>query len=104
MPRHEQIYEIVARIPHGKVVSYGDIAKAVRVPPRAVGGAMKQCLELSATPLPWWRVVGHDGRFPLAKYRPDLALEQEHLLKGEAVEFKESGRVAIDTARWEIDF
>lgn len=104
MARHSEIYEIVAKIPVGRVVSYGDIAKVVRVPPRAVGGAMKQCLELSETPLPWWRVVGHDGRFPLSKYRPDLALEQESLLKAEGVEFKESGRIAIDDFRWEIDF
>ena len=103
MPRHEEIYEIVAKIPAGKVVSYGDIAKVVRVPPRAVGGAMKQCLELSELPLPWWRVVGHDGRFPLAKYRPDLAMEQEHLLQQEGLAFKESGQVDIDSYRWEIE-
>lgn len=65
---------------------------------------MKQCLELSVAPLPWWRVVGHDGRFPLAKYRPDLAVEQEELLQAEEVEFLERGRVAIAFARWEIDF
>lgn len=104
MPRHNEIYEIVAKIPVGRVVSYGDLARIVRVPPRAVGGAMKQCLELSETPLPWWRVVGHDGRFPLAKYRPDLALEQARLLAAEEVGFKASDQVAIEAFRWEIEF
>jgi len=42
-----QVYEIVKQIPHGKVISYGDIAKLLGKPrgAREVGWAMSNCPE-----------------------------------------------------------
>jgi alkylated DNA nucleotide flippase Atl1 len=48
---------IVARIPPGHVLSYGDIAELVAIGPRQVGRIMS----LYGSGLPWHRVVRSDG-------------------------------------------
>ena len=51
----DEVYRIVARIPHGKVASYGQIARLLGRPgaARQVGWAMRHC----PGGLPWQRVV-----------------------------------------------
>ena len=71
---HERVYELVERIPPGRVLSYGVIAEILgEGGSRNVGRAMS----LSGG-LPWWRVVRADGRFPacdrgeaLGRYRSE---------------------------------
>ena len=55
----QAVYEIVAQIPRGYVVSYGQIARLLGSPraARQVGWAMRQCPD----ELPWHRVVMSDG-------------------------------------------
>lgn len=53
----EAVREVVAAIPPGSVMSYGDIAERVGTGPRQVGRVMG-LLDQSA---PWWRVVHADG-------------------------------------------
>ena len=53
------VLELVAAIPPGKVLSYGDIAREVGTGgPRLVGRVMS----LWGSDVPWWRVVRSDGR------------------------------------------
>src|SRR5277367_6520352 len=56
------VYELVRKIPRGKVLTYGALAKAVRLP----GGARTAGHAMAATPkgqaIPWHRVVGAGGR------------------------------------------
>ncbi len=61
----------------GEVVSYGEVAAQAGYPgaARAVGGALRRIDDL-----PWWRVVGHDGR--LISPNPD---RQARLLRREGV-------------------
>ncbi|XAS76397.1 MGMT family protein [Dermatophilaceae bacterium Sec6.4] len=55
------VYVIVALIPPGRVVSYGDIAGMLGMSPRMVG----RYLALSqGADLPWWRVVNAGGELP----------------------------------------
>jgi methylated-DNA-protein-cysteine methyltransferase-like protein len=58
---HEKVYEVVARIPKGKVATYQDIAKLAGSPraSRAVGSAMKNNTDTKRVPC--HRVVGSDG-------------------------------------------
>src|SRR5258708_40250893 len=80
----EKIYRLVLRIPRGRVMTYGQIARLLedRYSPRLVGWAMH------ATPrdernIPWHRVInsrggGSTGRVVLAQpERPRLMLEAE---------------------------
>lgn len=93
----EEVYSIVARIPYGKVVSYGQIARALDRPrsARMVGWAMRCCPE----GLPWHRVIKADGSIA-SGILPDLGRD---LLAAEGVAFLGDGRVDMEACRWEIE-
>ena len=87
------VYAAVARIPEGRVVSYGDIAKMIGYPGRAryVGYAMRACPD----DLPWHRVVRADGSIAGGGYAPIRRM----LLEREGIPFLEDGRVDMDRCR-----
>lgn len=55
----EKVYDIVAKIPRGKVLTYGDVAKALNINPRVVGYAMHA--NKDGELVPCHRVVFKDG-------------------------------------------
>ena len=89
----QRVYAVVERIPYGKVLSYGDIAKRIGYPRRArfVGYAMRVCPEH----LPWHRVVKADGTIAGGDFAP----VREMLLQKEGVPFLPDGRVDIARCR-----
>ena len=96
-PFYEQIYAIVARIPYGQVVSYGQIARMLGKPraAREVGWAMHRCPEN----LPWQRVVMADGSIANSM---DSGLRKS-LLEDEGVIFLPDGRIDMKKFRWSGD-
>ena len=88
------VYEIVGRIPMGKVVSYGQIARMLGNPrgAREVGWAMKNCPE----GLPWQRVVMADGSVT-GGVHSEL---RRAILQDEDVPFLSDGRVDLNSCRW----
>ncbi len=81
---------VVARIPRGKVATYGGVAKAAGFP-----GAARQvawALHNKSTGLPWHCVLGAGGRILLPG---NGGLEQRMRLEQEGVEFR-GGRVAME--------
>jgi methylated-DNA-protein-cysteine methyltransferase-like protein len=88
------VYRLVKRIPRGRVVTYGQLARALRLPGggRTAGRAMAAC----PPGVPWQRVVGAGGRLlprePYASY-------QRQLLAREGVEFL-GRRVNLARHRW----
>lgn len=80
----DYIYETVKRIPRGRVVTYGQLAKLLRVPggARTVGFAMAGCP--SGRGIPWHRVVGAGGRL---LPREPYASKQRMLLETEGTTF-----------------
>ena len=91
----KQVYEIVGKIPEGKVASYGQIARMLGRPraAREVGWAMRVCPE----GLPWQRVVMADGTVTGGFYA-DL---RRGMLEAEAVSFLADGRVDMAQCRWD---
>ncbi|WP_283607108.1 MGMT family protein [Faecalispora anaeroviscerum] len=93
----DQVYQVVARIPRGKVATYGQIAFFIGTPrsARLVGYA------LSHTPfflsLPCHRVVNRLGR--TAPGWP----EQRLLLESEGVPFRENGTVDLAKCLWHTE-
>ena len=87
------VYAVVERIPFGKVVSYGDIARAIGAPGRArfVGFAMRHCPEH----LPWHRVVMSDGTVTGGDFAPVRRM----LLEAEGIPFFPDGRVDMKQCR-----
>jgi methylated-DNA-protein-cysteine methyltransferase-like protein len=90
------VYRVVKQIPRGRVLSYGALAKALRLPggPRSAGRAM------AATPsgkgIPWHRVVGERGKILI---REPYASLQKKLLESEGVKVIES-RVDLKSHLW----
>lgn len=94
----ERVWRIVDRIPRGKVMTYGDIARAAGLPrgARQVGRAMRDCppqLEL-----PWHRVLASGGRIALPG---EKGREQRLRLELEEVPFS-GARVLLEQCRWQI--
>ena len=95
----ERVYDIVRRIPSGRVVSYGDVAGLLGRPraARGVGWALNS-LDADSD-VPWWRVINHRGEISIRN--PDFAPRvQQALLEEEGVEFDEGGRVDWARFRW----
>ena len=90
----DKVYEIVARIPRGRVVSYGQIARMLGAPraAREVGWAMRFCPE----DLPWQRVVRADGSIA----KGGDAETRRALLEAEQVKFLPDGRADMERCRW----
>lgn len=78
------VWEVVANIPAGQVMAYGEIARAAGYPrySRMVGAAMGRCPDS----LPWYRVVKSDRTLAF-EYGSDSYREQSKLLKQEGIQF-----------------
>jgi methylated-DNA-protein-cysteine methyltransferase-like protein len=86
-----RVWEIVANIPAGQVMAYGEIARAAGYPrySRMVGASMGRCPDS----LPWFRVVRSDRTLAF-EYGSDSYREQSQLLKREGVHFEGNKVVA----------
>jgi methylated-DNA-protein-cysteine methyltransferase related protein len=87
----QAIWNVIARIPRGRVSSYGDVARAAGLPGRArlAGTALR--LSPEDMNLPWHRVMGAGGRIVFPKGSRHFR-EQARLLRSEGVAVKD-GRV-----------
>ena len=95
MPTYdEQVLAVVARIPAGQVMSYGDVAEYLEAGgPRQVGQVMSR----SHGGVPWWRVIHADGTPPPHKGAECLAR-----LRAEGTPLRPDGtRVDMRRARWD---
>ena len=94
----EKIYDIVRRIPFGKVATYGQIARMVGNPrlSRAVGYAMHSAPE----DVPCHRVVNRFGGLADA-FQPFGKETHRMLLEIEGVEFKADGCVDLEKYLWQ---
>ena len=90
----KQVYDIVEKIPYGKTISYGEIARLLGQPcgARVVGWAMRRCPEH----LPWQRVIMADGSITGGTF----ADARRALLESEGVPFLPDGRVDTKASGW----
>ena len=97
-----QVIKVVNLIPHGKVVSYGQVALYIGVPraARQVGWILNG-LE-GRTFVPWWRVVNNKGRISIKNSRYS-AEEQRQLLIQEGVEVDKDFSFDIEKYRFVPD-
>ena len=92
----DPVYRLVKLIPRGRVMTYGSLARALRLR----GGARAAGRAMAATPsgkgIPWHRVVGERGKLLI---REPYASLQRKLLESEGVTLQES-RVDIENCHW----
>jgi len=96
----ERAYELVLRIPRGRVMTYGQVARVLGAgyDARAIGNIMY------ATPkderqIPWHRVINSQGACSTAGLTtpPDL---QQRLLEAEGLVFNDKGRCKLERYLW----
>jgi methylated-DNA-protein-cysteine methyltransferase-like protein len=100
---YEQVWALARQVPHGMVVTYGQIAQLIAPPagvepqeykafgPRWVGDAMAAC----AADVPWQRVINAQG-----KISERLGSQQQrHLLEAEGVVFV-NDKVDLKRYQW----
>ncbi|WP_194891094.1 MGMT family protein [Catenulispora pinisilvae] len=101
-PYVDRVFELVDRIPPGRVMAYGDVAEWLgEGGPRQVGTAMAKYGGGS----PWWRVVRSDGGFLPGHEREALANYREEGTPLKAERGREqansaSSRIDMNRARW----
>jgi alkylated DNA nucleotide flippase Atl1 len=94
----ERVLDLVATIPEGRVLSYGDIAERLGgMGARTVGTVMSRY----GSDVPWWRVIRSDGRPPQGL--EDEALEHWRaegtpMVRG----LVDGGRADMGRARWDF--
>ncbi|HXT50993.1 MAG TPA: MGMT family protein [Thermoanaerobaculia bacterium] len=95
-----RIYAVVARVPPGRVVTYGQVAALAGLPRQArlVGYAMHGLPDGST--LPWHRVINAQGKVSLRSFSGPSEGLQRHLLEEEGVSFDDKDRVSLKKFRW----
>ena len=97
-PRYrERVFEIVRRIPAGRVMTYGQLAEILGegYTARTVGFVMHSADQS----VPWQRVINAQGACSTGRVivPPDL---QQRMLESEGVRFDAKGRCDLSRYRW----
>jgi len=91
------VYELVKKIPRGRVITYGRLAKALRLR----GGARTAGRALAACPsgrgVPWHRVVGAGGKLLIREPHSSL---QRKLLETEGLRLAEKRILNFREYEW----
>ena len=97
--RYARIWRVVAAVPAGHVVSYGQVAELAGIPrgARQVGRALGSAPQ--SMKLPWHRVVASTGRLALAAGSAGYRKQRARLLS-EGVVVRD-GRVDMTRFRWQ---
>ena len=78
----DSVYRLVKQIPRGRVTTYGELAKALRLP----GGARAVGYAMAATPngrgIPWHRVIGAGGKVRCRNRTPACSAACSHRRRG----------------------
>ncbi len=94
----ERVYEIVRKIPRGRVMTYGQIAEILGegYTPRTVGYVMHAA---DTEKIPWQRVINSQGACSTAKMTMPINIQQK-MLEDEGIEFNEKGRCDLKIHLW----
>lgn len=92
---HQRVFDVVRRVPRGRVTTYGRVAELLGHPgvARHVGFALAACGDVTPV-VPWHRVVDAQGRISTA------GAEQRRRLEAEGVRFSRGGAVVLASCVW----
>jgi methylated-DNA-protein-cysteine methyltransferase related protein len=92
----ERVWSIVQRVPRGRVVTYGQLARMIehRLSPVGIGWAVRAAPEGS---IPWHRVVNSQGGISTDREHPGL---QRAMLEAEGIVFDADGHIDLARIGW----
>ncbi|MBY5991939.1 MGMT family protein [Ferrimonas balearica] len=97
----KRIWSTLEKVPAGKVVSYGQLADLAGLPGRARLAARALRLAPAERALPWFRVIGANGRISIPKESSGYQRQMERL-RAEGV-MVNNGRVKMSEYQWQPD-
>ena len=91
-----RVWKIVAKVPRGRVVTYGALSEMIdgRLTPVGVGWAIRAAPDGS---IPWHRVVNGKGTLSTDRKHPGL---QRAMLEAEGVVFDRQGAIDLGRFAW----
>jgi len=100
MTAYELYYDVVRRVPRGRVATYGTVARVAGMPRRArqVGYALAALRD--GTDTPWHRIVNARGEVSRRSAASGFEALQRTLLEAEGIVFDASGRIDLDRFGW----
>lgn len=103
IPFKERVYDLVSKVPYGKISTYGQIAAMmgnVKMA-RQVGFALR-ALSVNEREVPWWRIINRKGYISINNTDPlnDKELLKK-LLEEEGVEVDESYTIDLEKYLWD---
>ncbi|MEJ2533825.1 MAG: MGMT family protein [Halioglobus sp.] len=95
----QRIWQVVARIPPGRVATYGEVARQAGLPgaARRVGRALRALP--AGTRLPWHRVINARGRVSLPEGGAGHRIQRERL-QSEGIAFRANGAIDLRRFGW----
>ena len=100
--KYQRFYEIVSRIPTGKVATYGQIALLAGFP----GQARQVGYALNALPedmeIPWQRVINAKGKIS-SRANPIFEQIQRQMLENEGIHFDQNGQIDLKKYQWNLE-
>ena len=97
VPPFERVWRLVARIPRGRVATYGQLSRMIdrRLTPIGVGWAIRAAAEGA---IPWHRVVNARGEISTDREHEGL---QRAILESEGVRFGRDGTIDLERHGWQ---
>ena len=94
----ERVYEMVRRIPRGRVMTYGQVAGILGegYTPRTVGYVMHAA---ESERVPWQRVINSQGKCSTGRLTIPVNLQQD-MLEQEGVVFDAKGKCDLKKYEW----
>lgn len=94
------MYDVVRRVPRGKVATYGQIAMLAGLEGQARQAGYAMAALPSSTAVPWHRVVNAQGRVSTRSGGTGGDIRQHLLLASEGVTFDGGGRISLARFQW----
>lgn len=96
-----KVIKIIQKIPYGKVMTYGQIAKAAGSP-RSARQVVRILHSMSEKySLPWHRVINSKGEISFRN--EEMFITQKRLLEDEGIEFNTERSILLDHYLWYVD-
>ena len=100
MSTYDLYYDVIRRVPLGRVATYGTVAREAGLSGRArqVGYALAALPDL--VDVPWHRIVNARGEVSRRSTALGYERLQRSLLEAEGVEFDPRGRIDLERFGW----